>query len=193
MSFDPERHNRRSIRLKGYDYTQPGAYFVTICTLNRVYLFGGISGDEMYLNENGKIVRETWHELPKHYASIELDAFVVMPNYMHAIISIEAYDVGAGFKPAPTEFKQHGLSEIIRGFKTFSARRINQQRNTPGVSIWQRNYWEHVIRNERTLSSVRLYIVQDPMRWEVDRYNVNASGPNQQAKELWQALQASAR
>jgi putative transposase len=101
MYYNPELHNRRSIRLKGYDYTQLGAYFVTICSLNRVYLFGRIRGDEMDLNENGKIVRKTWHELPKHYASIELDAFVVMPNHLHAIISIEEYDVGAGFKPAP--------------------------------------------------------------------------------------------
>jgi putative transposase len=155
--------------LKDYDYSQAGAYFVTICARDRHCLFGDVKQGEMMLNEYGQVVTKCWHDLINHYAGITLDAFIVMPNHIHCIIVINN-DVGAGFKPAPTD-KRHGLSEIVRAFKTFSSRYINQIRNAPGTSVWQRNYYEHVIRSEKELNQIREYIVNNPMQWELDVEN----------------------
>jgi len=115
QEYDPEKHRRRSIRLKGYDYSQEGAYFVTICTHNRECILGEVANGEVLLNEFGKIVESAWFDLPKHYRNVELDAFVVMPNHVHGIIFIVGADhVGAGLKPAPTG--GYALSEVVRGF-----------------------------------------------------------------------------
>jgi REP element-mobilizing transposase RayT len=196
MTDDPYRHHRRSIRLKGYDYAQPGAYFITICTQDRAYLFGEVVDGEMRLNEYGKVVEFTWHDLVNHVSGIALDAFVVMPNHVHGIVIITdgpaaTTAVGAGSEPAPTEpaptepaptepaptLNRHGLPEIVRQFKTFSARRINALRGTLGVPVWQRNYYEHVIRDEESLSRIRQYILENPARWAVDRENPAAVQP----------------
>jgi putative transposase len=268
MTYDPEKHHRRSIRLKGYDYTQPGAYFITICTQGRECLFGEIIDGEMHLNEAGQIVVQTWQDLPNHISNVQLDAFVVMPNHVHGIIIItdRAGGIGAGFKPARTTMgpgsaggagstagpgsagagsvgagsvgsgsvgsgsvgagsepapttigpgptagpgsvagsgpttgpgsvavvvgsgsvgsgsvgagsepaptrSSHGLPEIVRQFKTFSARRINELRGTPGTPVWQRNYYEHIIRDEFSLSRIRQYIAENPARWDADQEN----------------------
>ena len=172
MKFKPERHHRRSIRLQGYNYAQAGAYFVTVCTQRRDCLFGDVSEGQMRLNSLGTIVQACWADLPHHYAHVELDAFVVMPNHVHGIILLT--DVGAGFKPAPTRpvpANRHGLPEIVRAFKTFSARRINERRAAPGVPIWQRNYYEHVIRNEDDLQRIREYIQSNTLKWKDDPDN----------------------
>lgn len=190
--------NRRNIRLKGYDYSQPGAYFVTICTRDRACLFGEVADGEMRLNEWGEIVLWTWRDLPNHVPNVQLDAFVIMPNHVHGIIIITdpanaPAAVGAGSEPAPTQpqpapaqpapdqsiasisggiaAKRYGLPEIMRQFKTFSARRINEQRGTPGLPIWQRNYYEHIIRNEESLNCIRQYIADNPLRWALDQEN----------------------
>ena len=193
--FNPDIHNRRSIRLKDYDYSRAGAYFVTVCAWQRECLFGEIVDGEMRLNEYGNIVKACWDDLPNHYPHTVLDAFVIMPNHVHGIITIvdDARDVnanigigagsvGAGLKPAPTKTvnKRHGLSEIVRAFKTFSSRRINETRDNPGCPVWQRNFYEHVIRNEEELSGVRQYIIDNPLKWELDEENpVNAKKPLQ--------------
>ena len=177
---------RRSTRLPGYDYGQPGAYFITVCTQGRACLFGDVVDGEMRLNRLGEMVQWTWHDLPNHNANIRLDAFVAMPNHVHGIIWIVddpvivvGATVGAGSEPAPTEpdptHRAHGLPEIVRQFKTFSARRINQWRNTPGTAVWQRNYYEHIIRNEASLNRIREYILTNPLRWAVDRENPAAT------------------
>jgi REP element-mobilizing transposase RayT len=177
MKYDPEKHHRRSIRLKGYDYSQQGAYFVTICTKNRACLFGEIQQGQMNLNDLGKVVNDTWGNLPNHYAYIELDTFVIMPNHIHGIIllsDILVGAIGAGLKPAPTTAtitKRQPLSEIIRALKTFSARRINAYRNTVGSPVWQRNYYEHIIRDEDSLDCIRQYIMDNPKNWQSDREN----------------------
>ena len=173
MTFDPRIHHRRSIRLRGYDYSQAGAYFVTICVQNRECLFGLIAGGEMRLNEAGKIVQTTWNALPDYYSHIELDGLVIMPNHLHGIIVLRDL-VGAGFKPAPTTTnpapanQRHGLPEIVRALKTFSSRRINEWRNTPGAKLWQRNYWEHIIRSDADHLRIREYINNNPAYWEMD-------------------------
>jgi putative transposase len=164
-------NSRHLTRLRDYDYSQPGAYFITICTKNRRFLFGEIENDLMSINDYGEIVRLSWLDLPQHYANVQLDTFVIMPNHIHGIIFLE--DVGAGFKPAPTGSgsKRYPLSEIVRAFKTFSSRHINKLRNMPGTSVWQRNYYEHVIRRDEVLNKIRQYIEFNPLRWTLDREN----------------------
>lgn len=125
MTYNPEKHHRRSIRLKGYDYSQAGAYYVTICTQNRACLFGDIVGGEMRLNDTGKR------------------------------------------KP---------IGRLIGAFKTVSTKHINIMRGTPGIPVWQRNYYEHIIRNDTSLNRIRAYIVNNPIQWELDMENPNIAG-----------------
>jgi REP element-mobilizing transposase RayT len=146
---------------------QAGAYFVTISTHGKECLFGEIIGGVMKVNELGRKVRAVWDDLPIHYAHVATDDFVVMPNHVHGVVVMRA-----GLKPAPTE--RHGLSEIVRAFKTFSARRINEVRGTSGVPVWQRNYYEHVIRNEADCNRIAEYIANNPQRWMEDSLHPNA-------------------
>ena len=182
MTHNPSIHRRRNIRLSGYDYAQAGMYFVTVCTQNRACLFGEILDGEIRLNEAGHIVQEVWNGLPMHYANVQLDVFMIMPNHVHGIIAIMDVDnvgadlhVGTGLKPVPT--KNHGLPEIVRAFKTFSSRSINVLRGTPGLAVWQRNYYEQIIRDEVSLAQIRQYIINNPLQWALDRENpANATG-----------------
>ena len=185
--YDPINHHRRSIRLRGYDYSRPGAYFVTLCTQGRECLFGEIADEEMVLNEYGKIVEQCWRDLTNHYHNVQLDHYIVMPNHFHGIIIIKSVVtgssvVGAGFKPAPTTthpaptnsdhpaHKHHGLSEFIRALKTFSSKHINQIRNTPGTPVWQRNYYEHIIRDNLEYQKITTYIRNNPKNWRDDAF-----------------------
>jgi REP element-mobilizing transposase RayT len=176
MSYDPNKHHRRSIRLSGYDYSQKGIYFVTVCTQNREHLFGRIENGEMQMNDAGRMVEFTWFDLPNHNPHIVLDEFVVMPDHVHGVILITDgnadVDVGAGSEPAPTEptptTERHPLSEIVRQFKTFSAKRVNQIRGITGIPVWQRDYYEHIIRNDAELDHVRQYIANNPAKWDYE-------------------------
>ena len=183
--------SRRSIRLGGYDYSYPGAYFVTVCAARRGILFGWISDGRVVENANARIVRDCWLDLPNHYPHVSLDTFVVMPDHVHGIIVLlDTHRVGdvrkddvraglkgrAGLKPAPTDGDavedggvRHGLPEIVRALKTYSARRINATRGTSGASVWQRGYYERIVRNERELNLTRKYIASNPRNWRTDR------------------------
>lgn len=130
--MNADRLTLRSIRVKKYDYSQLGAYFITICSKNRGCIFGNIAENEMHLNDFGNLVTGVWDNLPSHYQQISLDAFVVMPNHIHGVVVIDA--VGAGPRPA-----RFGLPEIVRVFKSFTTREIDKASNNPGVSVWQRN------------------------------------------------------
>lgn len=162
---------RKSIRLTGYDYAQRGAYFITICVNNRKCLFGNVCDGEMVLNEWGKIIDKCWNEIPQHFPHIELDEYIIMPNHIHGIINIcrgtacRAPTMECFGKPVPGS-----LSTIIRSFKSAATKRINQINNTPGVRLWQRNFYEHIIRNESGLNRIRQYIINNPANWEEDRY-----------------------
>ena len=193
-------HRNGTIRRPGYDYSRAGAYFVTTCTSGRANLFGKIVKNEMRLNVYGRIVQEVWNGLPGHYPHVVLDAFVIMPNHIHGIVvlvdgvDLNDISVGAGFEwgttgrlsgqfnprllPTlnPAHIPRHGLPEIVRAFKTFSARQINQLRHTPGIPVWQRNYYEHIIRNNAALNRIRQYIKANPAHWEKDRENPNGIG-----------------
>lgn len=175
MKYNPEIHHRRSIRLKGYDYSQAGAHFVTICTQSRKCLFGEITDKEMRLNEAGIILQAAWDALPDHYPFVELDAWIIMPNHVHGIIVL-GDEVEAGLKPAPTTKTRHELSEIVRALKSFSSRRINERHRTSGEKLWQRNYWEHIVRNESELNRSREYIRNNPAQWELDKLHPNQPG-----------------
>ena len=160
MNYNPDIHNRRSIRLKGYDYSQCGWYFITICTHSRRKLIGEIVNGVMKLNKYGKIVQFVWDDLPNHTHHIQLDEFVIMPDHIHGIIGININEcVGVGLP-------NHGLPEIVRQFKTFSALGINKIRNTIGTPVWQRNYYEHIIRNENDLRRIIKYIKNNPGCWD---------------------------
>jgi putative transposase len=174
--------NRKLTRLANYDYSRDGMYFVTVCSKNRKCLFGEIINEEMILSDAGKILKNIWLGLPNHYVNAKLDEYIIMPNHFHCILEIIS-PVGtgfkpvpgdesipenrAGFKPAPT--KHHPLSEIIRGLKTFSSKLINQKYNTPGNIIWQRSFYDRIIRNESELNRIREYIFLNPSNWETDR------------------------
>ncbi len=186
MSKRKGHRNRRSIRLKGYDYSKAGAYFITLCTQDRACLFGEMADGEMQVNEMGQIVRDEWLHTGDMRSNVELDAFVVMSNHFHGIIVLHS-DCRGVLQYAPTDNARstenqtpqlrspsQTVGAIVRGFKSASAKSINALRNMPGVQVWQRNYYEHIIRNEESLNLIREYIVNNPLQWELDRENPNA-------------------
>jgi REP element-mobilizing transposase RayT len=192
MTYNPEIHHRRSVRLKNYDYSQAGAYFLTLCTHNRECLFGQIQDGEMYENAYAKIVREEWVRSANIRQEIILDVFVIMPNHFHAIVSIPA--VGAtGRSPGnPPIFRYHratgrsplrphgpkskSIGALVAGFKSVVTKRINEIRHTPSLKIWQRNYYEHIIRNEESFCEIAEYIVNNPVKWTEDKLYVAPTG-----------------
>ena len=175
------------MRLRGFNYAHPGAYFITVSTRNRICLLGDVVDDKMRLSEPGRLAQDVWEGLPTHYPHIRLDAWVVMPNHVHGIVMLTEADpdphpIRAGFKPAPTATgtdasnARHGLPEVVRAFKTFSARRINDVRGAVGTPVWQRNYYEHIIRDDEALNRIRQYIMDNPARWHEDPENPHTMG-----------------
>ena len=180
MNYNPQKHHRRSIRLREYDYSRPGLYFVTNIAYDREMFFGKIVNNKMILNEYGNIVRNWWLEIPNKFKNVNLDIFVVMPNHFHGIVQIISGNsiVGAihesplqkSSQQNKTQRRNMLLSKMIGYFKMNSAKRINQKRNLQGISVWQRNYYEHIIRNENELWRIRKYIVENPVNWDNDQY-----------------------
>lgn len=174
MKFNREKHNRRSIRLKDYDYSGAGGYCLTICSFKRCSIFGEVINSEMYLNKIGRVVEDEWIRTEYLRQEIVLDEFTIMPNHLHGIIMITESDaVGAtGGSPLQTKGpKPRSISSVIAGFKSSATKRINKMLGTPGMPVWQRNYYEHIIRNEFDLNEIREYILHNPLRWELDAYN----------------------
>ena len=174
MKYDPTKHHRRSIRLKGYDYSQAGYYFVTICCYQRQCLFGEIVDGVMRLNQYGEIVAETYQWLSSRYPYVHLDKWIIMPNHFHGIIVLTDKLCRGASQSAPTttnnsELKRKPLGRLIGAFKTVSTKKINLIRNAPGTAIWQRNYYEHIIRNEESLNRIRQYIINNPLSWQIDQ------------------------
>jgi len=169
MKFDPKIHHRRSIRLQGYDYSQAGAYFVTIVAWQREMLFGEIMDGMMKLNEFGRIVSEKWQWLEMQYEYVELGEWVIMPNHFHGILVI--HDGRGGSRSAPTPIKRKPLGGLIGAFKTISTKQINLLRGTEGQFVWQRNYYERIIRNEPEMDKITRYIEVNPSAWLEDEEN----------------------
>lgn len=186
MKYDPEKHHRRSIRMAGYDYRTAGAYFATVCAAQKRSAFGKIEGGTVRLHPYGRIVEECWQALPAHFAHVELDEFVVMPNHFHAIVifteSIEPVGAGSSRPQSPSSEKRAGeprpyeatLGQVMGYFKYQSTKRINIHRAAQGLSkvvVWQRNYYERIIRDEKELNETRRYIGENPLYWDRDIEN----------------------
>ncbi len=181
MVTDAEpRHRRHSIRLPLHDYSLPGAYFVTICAQDRLCLFGEILADSLQHSAAGQIVHKAWTAIPSASAGVSTGPFVVMPNHLHGIIEITGTPVGA-IHELPRRELPHGegaasrtqrrnmlLPKIIGRFKMQTAKAINQFRETPRLPVWQRNYYEHVIRDEADYVRIAEYIADNPRRWNED-------------------------
>jgi len=176
---------RKPIRLRNYDYSHSGYYFVTICTQHRKECFGDIREARMEPNGYGEIVNQCWYDLPRQYPNCLLDSFVIMPNHVHGIIVIDNENaVGNGFKPFPT----HGLSEIIRGFKTFSSRRINEKILGNIRFCWQKSFYDHIVRSEKSLGLIREYIQNNPLKWDSDRENPLSKNFDLDHDRYWKAI-----
>jgi REP element-mobilizing transposase RayT len=201
MKHNPHIHRQRSIRLKGYDYSQNGAYFITMCVQNREYLFGYIQNGEMKLNDAGRIIQAEWEKLPQRFFNIVLDTFVVMPNHFHGIIFIQNW---ASIKDAHTEKNAHTkrdahaeedtyaeskssstgtpcgcpkntIGNIIGAFKSLTTNQyihgVKSGKFPPFAKrIWHRNYYENIIRNEKSLNTIREYMQHNPQKWDDDRF-----------------------
>jgi REP element-mobilizing transposase RayT len=160
---------RRSIRLKNYDYSQQGAYFVTICTQYRQCLWGQIKQDQILLNNLGSVALQCWLEIPTHFPSVELDVFVIMPNHLHGILWIkESLNQEDKYNQYQKVVKG-SIPSIVRSFKAAVTKKINQICQQKGASlIWQRNYHEKIIKDEEMLNNIREYILNNPRNWEKD-------------------------
>lgn len=211
MIYDPDRHQRRSIRLRDYDYSRNGSYFMTICTHDHKWLFGTVDNSQMQINDIGRIVSAQWHAISKRFSNVDLDELIVMPNHIHCILIIKENgeiandakinpDMGAVGAPlagaqnsviedifdateiyhtqsvsnlSPIVANTHvlKLGDIIGAFKSLCCRAIfthvvkTEPRRIVG-KIWQRNYWEHIVRNETELFHIREYIRSNPEKWD---------------------------
>ncbi|MDI6783794.1 MAG: transposase [bacterium] len=178
MSKGLQKPQRRSIRLFGRDYSQSGAYFITICVDKHKCLFGQVFNETMQLNSIGKVIQQVWNDLPIRFPLISLDAFTIMPNHFHGIIVInDTSDVGAELALPEYTNKTSGaassaptLGDIVRAFKSISGIQVNKLLNRTGP-LWQRNYFEHIIRNGNEHNHIREYIETNPILWEIDREN----------------------
>ena len=162
---------RKPIRLKKYDYSTAGYYYVTICTYNRKELFGYIKDNRMVLNEYGKITEKTWKEIPNHYPNVELDEYIIMPNHIHGVIIINN-PVGDGHA-RPVNRNNNNLSIIIGSYKSTVTKRINQLNNNSFK--WQRFFYDHIIRNDKSLDKIREYISNNPLKWDDDENNTKSN------------------
>ncbi len=168
---------KNSNRLQGYNYSQPGAYFATVCACNRQNLFGEVVNDRMELSAAGIFARQCWQEIPQHFPGVALDEFVIMPNHVQGIIIINNDKNGSvgvqHVEPGRLSNFQHvapgSLGAIVRGFKSAVTRWFHA--NTQIKTVWQRNFYDHVVRDESEMNRIRMYIRQNPINWEHDRQN----------------------
>jgi len=182
MTLFHNKYRIESARLKGWDYSNDGLYFVTICTHGRECLFGQIIDGEMKLNAIGEIVKQEWEKTNEIRKSVELNEYIIMPNHFHAIIGIwnENYQRVDNKRrdalqcvstlESPHNFGKNNLSNIIRGFKSSTTRKINEYRNTPGKPVWQTRFYDHIIRYEKEFNNILIYIVNNPINWIEDDY-----------------------
>ncbi|HLP74102.1 MAG TPA: hypothetical protein VK155_14450 [Bacteroidales bacterium] len=180
-------HHRLSLRIKGYDYSKSGMYFVTICAHDRQHLFGEINDDGLILNKAGEHAAQCWKEIPGHFPLVILHDFIIMPNHIHGIIEIIPDKIGVGaenIQPlrSPGDNIQplrHNINEfqnvisgsigsIIRGFKIGVTKWFRT--NSDIKNVWQRNYYEHIIRSKKAYRIISKYIIQNPEKWKTDKY-----------------------
>ena len=206
MKYDPQKHHRRSIRLKGYDYSQAGMYFITLCTQHREHFFGHIENEEMILNDAGRMVDKWWQKIPEKFKDIELDVYQIMPNHFHAILINNGSVQNKGDAPADSDssvradprvrpdpilgesspilgdvspvlgehmgsplhavmqwFKTMTTNEYIRGVKSLDWQPFDKK-------MWQRDYYEHIIRDQKAYENISNYIINNPRNWQEDKF-----------------------
>jgi putative transposase len=199
--YNPQIHHRRSIRLKGYDYSQAGLYFITICCQDRKYRFGKIENGEMILNELGTIAYNEWTKLVERFTNFELDVFQIMPNHMHGIILLnnvagvdtltqlvqpqglvptyaiaqngsitDCDDIGTGASPAPANATVGGIIGAYKSLVFNGCLKIYKSKNDLMGKLWQRNYYEHIIRNAKSYENISNYIINNPAKWAEDKF-----------------------
>lgn len=183
MKYNPLIHHRRSIRLKGYDYSKAGAYFITICCEDRIHRFGKVSGDEMILNQSGTIAYNEWINLAERFPNFELDVFQIMPNHMHGIIVLsDRTTVGATLAVAQEQNELNRatarvaptIAEIVGAYKSIVSNaclQLFKSHNKIMGKLWQRNYYEHIIRDERAYQNISNYIINNPGKWNEDKFH----------------------
>jgi len=173
MHNPTEPPRRKQLRLRGYDYAFPSVYFVTICSAGKRPVFGSISGESIVLSPAGEIVRSEWIALPERFARLVLDEFVIMPNHLHGVLAFVGHAGGAspgsmgGASPSPTLF------DVIGAFKSISTIKVNRLLRRSGVALWQRSYYEHIVRTGEDLRKVQRYILENPLMWSLDPENPN--------------------
>ena len=188
MPNNLHHHRRRSLRLPGYDYTKPGGYFVTVRVRGGAKLLGHVVAGEMHPNRYGRILQDCWARIPVRFPHAIGDAFVVMPNHVHGVVILAErtpgrgtasraptgnHDAASELLPACEQFGRPvpgSLPTTIRSFKSAVTRRINILRDTPGGRVWQRGFYEHMVRDEADLAGIREYVLTNPARWREDRY-----------------------
>ncbi len=174
MKYDPAIHYRQSIRLKGHDYSEPGYYFVNICTKNGMSVLGEVENAEVHLSPLGKIVDVCWREIPNHYPLARLESSQIMPNHIHSIVTITE-PCRDGACPVPTEartiVKKNTLGDIIGSFKSAATKSIHEAGHFVGRTIWQSRYYDHIIRDSISLYFIQQYIELNPLMWEYSRFN----------------------
>jgi REP element-mobilizing transposase RayT len=192
----PTSKNRKLNRLTGYDYCQDGWYFITICAKNREHFFGKIINDKMRLSPIGAVTQKCWQEIPKHFPNVNLDEFIIMPNHIHGIINIVGNNAGNNnYCSLQRRNNNHGgeqkcreqiflfptaavwqtkwarsVSSVVRGFKIGVTKWCRQ--NNYQYFVWQKSFYDHIIRNEKSLNKIREYIINNPLKWDLDRNNI---------------------
>jgi putative transposase len=182
MPYDPDKHRRRSIRLAGYDYAGGGAYFITICAHRKEPLFGAFARGEIRLNAVGEIARDEWYRSAELRPEVLLDAFVVMPNHIHGIVALNGSVAGGeddraadlasgGARRAPLRRPARSLGAFVAGYKSRVTSRVRALTGDAQKPVWQRNYYEHIIRDDREADEIRLYVVNNVLMWADDAEN----------------------
>ena len=173
MRDDTSRRQRRSVRLDGYDYAQAGAYFVTVCASGGACLFGEVRDDDVRLSPFGRVAEEEWLKTPDVRPEVELDAHIVMPNHLHAVVVITADGTsgGPGARRAPLQRQARCLGALVAGYKAAVTARAKRELGWVGGLVWQRGYFEHIIRADCALDEIRAYIEANPRRWAWDVEN----------------------
>jgi REP element-mobilizing transposase RayT len=163
----PNHPTRKQLRLPQFDYSTPADYFITLVTYQRQHIFGAIHNAETTLTEPGTFIQQTWTSLPSRYPNILLGPYVIMPNHLHAVITFTDFPT-----TSPQDRRKMTLPLILGYFKMTTAKNINLLRSTPGTPLWQRNYYEHIIRNEHEYHNIESYILNNPANWLTDEENI---------------------
>jgi len=169
--FMESKRQRKQYRLNCYDYSQSGAYFITICTFEKICLFGNVINSKMILNNIGEIAQNEWHHSSKIRSEIRLNEFIIMPNHIHGIIIIDSVGATGGRPKTPYSSGPHkrSLGSFVAGYKSSVTKHINFIRRTSNRYIWQRNFYDHIIRDNNDLKRTRQYIIDNPIQWKFDR------------------------